>query len=197
MSQRAAQKSESKRAIVESGAILLRERGIAGASVQQVMAGAGLTVGAFYAHFADKHALVSELFARAFEQARAMFDKAADGQSGPERLAAVVERYLSDRHRDNPGLGCPLPATLGEAASSSDEAVRELLGHAVVTMRERLSAVAGPSASEDELYALLALMVGGQIIARATRGTATSSDVLAACRGASRKLVGATKGRRR
>ena len=48
--------------ILESAARLLRERGISGARVADVMKGAGLTVGGFYAHFGSKEALVDEAF---------------------------------------------------------------------------------------------------------------------------------------
>ncbi len=195
MSQRADQKSKSKHAILQSAATILRERGAAGASVQQVMGGAGLTVGAFYAHFGDKNALVTEAFKRALHEAMALVDEAADRQTGAAALSNVVARYLSEQHRDEVRTGCPLPAMLGEAAASGDVAPRELLADAVRTMRDRLAAVLASETEDDRLLALLALMVGGQILARATRGTETSSSVLAACRSAGREL--ATSGARR
>jgi TetR/AcrR family transcriptional repressor of nem operon len=192
MSQRATQKSESKRAILQSAAGILRERGAGGASVQGVMAGAGLTVGAFYAHFDDKNALVAEAFLQALDEAKTLVDEAANGETGGEALSSVVSRYLSEEHRDDVRRGCPLPAMLGEAAASDDASTRELFGRAVMTMRDRLSAVASRDVTDDRLLALVALMVGGQILARATRGTPTSSDVLAACRSAGNVLAGSS-----
>ena len=54
------QKQETRRRIVESAAKAIRERGVEAPSVGEVMAGAGLTVGGFYAHFENKDALMIE-----------------------------------------------------------------------------------------------------------------------------------------
>ena len=64
MSVKAEQKEKSLERILESAARLLRARGIAGAGVAEVMKGASLTVGGFYAHFASKEALVNEALGR-------------------------------------------------------------------------------------------------------------------------------------
>src|SRR5271170_4068750 len=59
------QKERSHATILESAARLLRERGISGARVADVMKGAGLTVGGFYAHFGSKEELIDEVLRRA------------------------------------------------------------------------------------------------------------------------------------
>ena len=58
MSAKAEQKQKTRQAILGAADRLLRKRGIAGATVADVMRGAGLTVGGFYAHFASKEALI-------------------------------------------------------------------------------------------------------------------------------------------
>jgi TetR/AcrR family transcriptional repressor of nem operon len=50
-------KERSHERIVASAGSLMRERGICGASVADVMRGAGMTVGGFYAHFPSKREL--------------------------------------------------------------------------------------------------------------------------------------------
>src|SRR2546429_343541 len=57
-------KELSHETILSSAARLVRERGIGGARVADVMEGAGLTVGGFYAHFASKAELVDETLRR-------------------------------------------------------------------------------------------------------------------------------------
>jgi len=59
------QKERSHGSILESAGRLLRERGISGAGVADVMKGAGLTVGGCYAHFASKEELIDEVLRRA------------------------------------------------------------------------------------------------------------------------------------
>jgi TetR/AcrR family transcriptional repressor of nem operon len=58
MSAKSEQKQRSHARILDSAMSLIRARGIGGASVSEVMKGAGLTVGGFYAHFGSKDALV-------------------------------------------------------------------------------------------------------------------------------------------
>ena len=60
MSAKIEQKELSHETILQSAARLLREKGIAGARVADVMKGAGLTVGGFYAHFTSKTELIDE-----------------------------------------------------------------------------------------------------------------------------------------
>ena len=52
--------------IVAKAATMLRERGIDGLSVADLMQAAGLTHGGFYRHFASKDALVAEATTAAF-----------------------------------------------------------------------------------------------------------------------------------
>ena len=57
-----AEKDKSHARIVASASRLLRERGIDGASVSDVMKDAGLTHGGFYKHFASKDELAETAF---------------------------------------------------------------------------------------------------------------------------------------
>jgi TetR/AcrR family transcriptional repressor of nem operon len=55
------QKARSRAEILRHGARLFRLRGYAGTNIDDVMLAAGLTRGAFYAHFASKDALFAEI----------------------------------------------------------------------------------------------------------------------------------------
>ncbi len=195
MSQRSGQKTASRQAIIASAAEVLRERGAAGTSVQAAMAGAGLTVGAFYAHFPDKAALLSAALDQAMDDTQALVDEAAAGQRGVEALQAVLAQYLSAQHRDDVRHGCPLPSVMGEAATIEGSALQPRLAQALTTLQRRLSAVAPEGLDAEHALALVALMVGGQILARATRSSPLSNRVLAAARQAGAELIaGAGRG---
>ncbi len=196
MSQRSSQKAESRGAIVASAAKLVRKCGAQGMSVQDAMAGAGLTVGAFYAHFADKDALLAEAFELAMADAHALVAGSAQGKTGAVAGTAVVARYLSEAHRDDVQMGCPLPAMLGEAASESSLATRKLLASGVETLRRRIANATGDAVDDETALALVALLVGGQIVARAVRGTAISSETLGACQRAGESLLRSGKARK-
>lgn len=63
MNAKVKRRERSHETILESAARLVRERGISGASIADVMKGAGVTVGG--AHFASKEELVDEALRRA------------------------------------------------------------------------------------------------------------------------------------
>src|SRR6516225_1279032 len=64
----ASQTAEKHERILREAARLFRERGFDGAGVADIMKAAGLTHGAFYAHFPSKEALEAEAVERAFTQ---------------------------------------------------------------------------------------------------------------------------------
>src|SRR5262252_3966629 len=89
--------------IVKEASRLFRERGFENVTVGEVMKAAGLTHGAFYAHFNSKQELQEA--AVAYGQGLSASRARALGATKKDRQA-YVDRYLSSRHRDNPGDGC-------------------------------------------------------------------------------------------
>src|SRR5688572_11255616 len=110
MNAKTERKERSHEGILDSAARLLREKGIAGARVAEVMKGAGLTVGGFYARFPSKEALVDEVFRRTAERLRRELFENLDDKPPADRGEVILKRYISARHRDNVERGCPLPA---------------------------------------------------------------------------------------
>jgi len=180
VSAKSEQKKRSYEAIVASACSLLREKGIAGAKVADVMAGAGLTVGGFYAHFPSKEALVDEALRVTSSAMRAsLFSRLESG--GAER---VLRRYLSAAHRDDAAQGCPFPSVVGEVGTHAGEHA-PAVAQAVSALAEEVARVlpAEPAIAPRHLaLGLVALMYGGLALARATRGSPLSDDVLRACR---------------
>jgi TetR/AcrR family transcriptional repressor of nem operon len=178
-----AQKERSHSGILASASRLVRQRGIAGARVVDVMAGAGLTVGGFYAHFASKEALLEETLASCSNLMRERLFAKLDEKPAPDRALVALKRYLSARHRDDLEAGCPLPAVVGEIGTTAHE-YREAVADHVDEFAGALAAhVHGaPLPARTMALGLIALMVGGLSLARATRGTPLSDEIIAACR---------------
>ena len=193
MSQRAAQKAESRAAILRTAASLLREHGLPGMSVERAMAGAGLTVGAFYAHFKGKDELLDHAFSVALDEIGAIMRTSAGSKQGRAALIEVVSTYLSEGHRDHAESGCPMPAVVSSALSVDDRSLRHLVATGLMTLSERIGDLGGADITSERALALAVILIGGQIIARATRGTPVSSRVLIAARDAGHTLLRATK----
>jgi TetR/AcrR family transcriptional repressor of nem operon len=175
-----AQAAENRERIVTTAARLFRERGIAGVSVADVTAEAGLTHGGFYKHFASKDALVAEAVTRAFaEQADAV--RAAAPETGGDTTAgrpqALIDAYLSAAHRDDPGGGCPSAGFGGDVAhAAGGDGTRWAYAKGVEGFARHLGGGEAPD------LAALSTMVGALILSRATAGTALSDRILAAAR---------------
>lgn len=180
------QKERSHESILASAARLVRARGIAGARVAEVMKGAGLTVGGFYAHFASKEALVDDVLRRAAEEMRARLFEKLPERPDQDLLGLVLRRYLTPAHRDAPLVGCPMPAVVGEIGTTAPEHA-PVLAEIVAAMAAEMEVMApapteGGASKKHLALGLIALMVGGLSLARALAGTALSDEVLKACR---------------
>jgi TetR/AcrR family transcriptional repressor of nem operon len=184
MSAKIEQKELSHETILQSAARLLREKGITGARVADVMKGAGLTVGGFYAHFTSKTELIDEALRRTGAELRERLFARLEQKPPADRAEVILKRYLSAAHRDLLTEGCPMPAVVGEIGTTAPEhgeVLRELLEELAAGLEAALP-VSRSSSRRQRALGLLALMFGGLSLARALRGSELSDDLLKACR---------------
>ena len=184
MNTKTEQKERSHERILESASRLLRARGIAGAGVAEVMKGASLTVGGFYAHFASKEELINEALGRTAAATRERLFARIEDKPAVARAEIILKRYLSPAHRDDLERGCSLPAVVGEVgttAGAHGEMVAAQIG-ALASGIEALLPAAGAVPRRYVALGLVALMVGGLSLSRALRGTPLSDEVLRAAR---------------
>ena len=158
--------------IVEEASRLFRERGFENVSVAEVMKAAGLTHGAFYAHFGSKEEL--EAAAVAYGQ-KISLGRAQRSEGDKTKGPYAADRYLSQWHRDNPGDGCTMAALGAEVARSSPE----LKAAFEEGFEEIISASAG---DREEAMFWLAAMIGGVVLARAVRDPRLSDEILESVR---------------
>jgi TetR/AcrR family transcriptional repressor of nem operon len=198
---RAERKRETHQRIVEIAARHFREEGLAGAGLQRIMKEAGLTHGAFYSHFESKDDLVAEALVSTLARERKRWAGGVAKLPGPARLGRLVARYLSPAHRDAPGAGCPLPSISAEIVRASapvrrafDAELRETI--AQVESVEQGKAAHGRDAEEAHARAagIVALCVGGLLLARAAGDSELSDDILRSCQ---RFAAGRAGGERR
>ncbi|WP_434623270.1 TetR/AcrR family transcriptional regulator [Azospirillum sp. B2RO_4] len=178
------QAAENRRRVVEVASALFRERGFNGIGVADLMKEAGLTHGGFYGQFASKEDLAAEACARAMEVMAERWDDAAETPPGDGALAAMLEGYLTPRHRDHSAAGCPI-AALGVDVSRQGGAVRGAFTRGLRPFIDRLQRlVPGRSAEAKRRAALATLsgMVGALILSRAVDDPALSEEILDAAR---------------
>lgn len=85
----------TRQALLDAGVVVADRHGLAGLSVNRVVAEAEVAKGTFYVHFADREAFVDALHARFHAEVEAAIAAvAADLPPGAERIVAAVEAYL-------------------------------------------------------------------------------------------------------
>jgi TetR/AcrR family transcriptional regulator, transcriptional repressor for nem operon len=182
-------KDETRQRIVDVAARQFRERGVAATGLAGIMAEAGLTNGAFYVHFGSKEDLIRTMLDDALARREQVWRKLDDEEGG---LPALIGDYLSARHRDDPGRGCPTAAMVAEVAREP-AATRSGFTVHIAAIAARIAAkMKGPSAQQPEADALAiyALMVGALQLARAVNDRRLSDRILQSGAAAARRLAG-------
>ncbi|GAA4255099.1 TetR family transcriptional regulator [Dactylosporangium darangshiense] len=173
------QAQANRQRVVATAARMFREQGTA-VSVADVMKAAGLTHGGFYKQFASKEDLVDEATAHAFAGPATYSAVTFEEHAGDPEAArrALIEQYLSVWHRDHPGEGCPVSGFAADLGREPGEATRahHVFSNGVRNLAARLAT------GDDDGMARLCTMVGALALARATRGTPLSEELLQAAR---------------
>jgi TetR/AcrR family transcriptional regulator, transcriptional repressor for nem operon len=158
--------------IVKEASRLFRERGFENVTVGEVMKAAGLTHGAFYAHFGSKEELEKAAIAYGQQLSVGRARSAGETQKGRQ---AYADRYLSVRHRDNPGGGCSM-AALGQEVARSTPEIRAAFEQG---LEDILSAHGG---DRKEAIFRTAAVLGGVVLARAVQDSRLSDEILKSVR---------------
>lgn len=171
-------KAETRRRIIETASERFKQDGIDGSGIATLMSDAGLTNGAFYAHFSSKGDLVANVVA---DQLQAQRDSLSALPSGREALEAFVGEYLSPHHRDHPGTGCPNAALLDEIGRC-DDAVRDAYTEGMQSIVDVIAAHLSPrrpSTARTTAVGLFTVLVATLQLARAVSDRQLSDDILA------------------
>ena len=174
-----AQKEKTHQRIVAIASRRFREKGLAGFGIAELMKEAGLTVGGFYKHFDSRDELVAEALGDALGVWQRQKEAAtSDGQ--PLSFEKIIDDYVSDAHRKNPGAGCAF-STLASEIARSDKQTRTLTTDQV---KADLDLLAGLLPGRDKRAArsrailTFSALVGAMSLARAVSDETLSREIL-------------------
>jgi TetR/AcrR family transcriptional regulator, transcriptional repressor for nem operon len=170
-------KQATRRRILDTAGRRLKTDGIDGSGVATLMADAGLTNGAFYAHFKSKDDLVANVVADQLGAQTQSFRELAPGRAGLEEF---LREYLSPQHRDNPGAGCPAAALLdeiGRCPAETRDAYTDGVRSIVDEIAARL-APADPRSAFGKALGLYTMAVGTLQLSRALSDPKFADEVL-------------------
>jgi TetR/AcrR family transcriptional regulator, transcriptional repressor for nem operon len=178
MPQNPARKARTRAEILDHAARLFRLRGHAGTNIDDIMLAAGLTRGAFYAHFTSK----DDLFAEIVGVGHGLMGRLRAGEP-----SVVLKSYLDKAELSSTAQGCTLAALPGDVARAPLAARLAYANVLYATIAELARAKRRKLDADATVVAILA--VGAVTLARASGDTRLSDWLLRCARRAALPLL--------
>ena len=180
-------KQETRERIVECARQLFNRKGFNDVSIDEIMGEAGLTRGGFYNHFGAKEDLFVEAvlaYTRCNPTDRWEDVELDFSNSGPKLARQMINAYLSKRHLDDLNGHCPMIALPSDVARSSPKvkAAYASLIEAMGAIFEGAASESGYEDSRKQALGMVALCVGGMVLARTLEDQELANEVREAAR---------------
>src|SRR6516162_8780855 len=170
-------KETTRAHILDVASRQFRESGVAAVGLAGIMKAAGLTNGAFYLHFESKEDLVRAVLVDALSRREERHRANRDAKSG---LEDTIRDYLSARHRDGAGSGCPTAALVAEIArhpkKTRDAFTEKISG--IISLTSAQIDEEAPAARRRNAIAIYSMMVGALQLSRAVNDKRLSEEIL-------------------
>ena len=185
-------KERTRQRVLSEAAAAIRAVGPDGIGVAGLMAKAGLTHGAFYAHFESKDDLVAQAVAHMFDESYQRFLARTEHPDPAIAIERFIDSYLSTRHRDHPDHGCPLPSLSGELARLPGPARANFTAglHRLTRSMAKRIVELGRSDADPLASSVIAEMVGALALSRAVAKPSESDALLEASRRSIKARIG-------
>ncbi|MBR1130855.1 TetR/AcrR family transcriptional regulator [Bradyrhizobium iriomotense] len=175
-----ADKAKSRERILDAAAVQIRELGLDGLSIAELMKSAKLTHGGFYGHFDSRNELISDALAKALSEGGPKSARLGN-TNGPRTLKALLNTYLSKAHRDDRSVGCAVAALAGDVARS-DRRTRDVMTSYLSQYFDRVAQLVEGDHPDESAIAIVCTMVGAVALSRVTRDRPMSDKILRAAR---------------
>jgi AcrR family transcriptional regulator len=179
-------KQETRTRIIQSARRLFNRNGFEAVTIGEIMEEAGLTHGGFYKHFAAKEdlyqvAVLEFIRGEPEDWQTRNFDPAAKGAA---LARMILDAYLSKEHFADREASCPmiaLPSDVARGNKAVRGAFREVMEMMVAAFEANLPTT-NDRAPRQRALALVALAVGGMVLARAMDERTAADEVRDAAR---------------
>ncbi|WP_407292343.1 TetR/AcrR family transcriptional regulator [Stutzerimonas zhaodongensis] len=176
------QRDQTRERILQSAARLFAQEGFEQVGINDLMADAGLTRGAFYSYFRTKAELYSESIQHA---AKAGAERLSElGEGG---MVELVDGYLQVSHATGQSMTCPLAFMAADVTRQEPE-VRQIYSSVFQRFVTRLQE-ASPASNRQQALQMAVALIGGLVLARAVDEPELSEEILAACRSDCHELL--------
>ena len=158
-------KEETRQHILDVASKQFRKGGIEAVGLAGLMKDAGLTNGAFYAHFKSKEDLVREVLASAFDK---QLEASSEALKSGLTIEYAIREYLSPKQRDQCEKSCPAASLLAEIARHS-KSTRNVFSEKIRKMLDLFSnqiKESDPVKKQRKSIAIYAQLIGSLQLAR-------------------------------
>jgi TetR/AcrR family transcriptional regulator, transcriptional repressor for nem operon len=169
-------KEKTRKRILDVASRRFRKDGVAASGLAGIMSEAGLTNGAFYAHFKSKECLLRETLATTIADRHAQLER----DTGVGSIEDAIRWYLNESHLEGIEEGCPSAALLPEIGRQS-KPTRKAYENGVLGFISALAAYLpdpGSASSKRRAMAIFSLLIGTLQIARAVTDKALAEGIL-------------------
>jgi TetR/AcrR family transcriptional repressor of nem operon len=168
-------REQVRQKIIQSALQLFNKHGFTAASIDDIMAGAGMTRGGFYSYFQSKSELYAEAISCFVTEKQ---EGIASSANASDRAVMLLRDYLSRQHFEDIESGGLLIGFPNDV-SRSDQSVREAQETALRMMVETFQQGMSPNAhaSREVALALTSLCLGGMVLARAIEDRALADEL--------------------
>jgi len=173
-------KERTRARVLAEAASAIKSKGVERVGVVEVMAGAGLTHGGFYAHFKSKDDLVAQAVTHMFDASYAWFLRHTEGREPADALSNYIDAYLATSQRDDRAHGCPIAVLSGDLPNMPElawarfaDGTERLVG-GIAKLLKRL----GAKDADALAWSAMAEMAGALSLARTVADPDTSNRIL-------------------
>ncbi len=181
-------KQKSREKILDSALKLFTHHGYDKVTIDQLMEHAGLTRGAFYAHFSNKSDIYAESILAAVTRSQSLLPDDTSG-SNHDWLKELFLSYLSHEHINQQAPSCPL-AFLATDVANREPAARKAYTDVYKQLNTLIKTKLMNDPSDyDSSFAITAMMIGGVALGRALNESETVERMLDSCRQTALRLI--------
>lgn len=181
MNKKAQQKIISKQRIINVAARLFKKNGYAATGIDEIMQEAGLTAGAFYAHFKSKKHLLELTVEHSLIKSREQLLKGTERLSGDFKNQIIMNKYISFLHRDLIENGCVIPslgAEIQRASKKNSKVLEKYLSDWVSLLVENMEFNLDDLAKRKKAMSWISQAVGAVMLSRMTKDLKLSDEII-------------------
>ncbi len=198
MTRKQEKKEETRRRMLLAASRRFRSLGFAGTGVDGIAEAAGVTSGAFYAHFGSKDAAFGAALETGLDEVIEAIPK-FQGDAGSKWVQAFADYYLGRAHREDLAGGCAMAALSPEVVRSGPEMHAAYEEKMIRIVNLAASGLEGGSEKERQAraWAMLAILIGGLTVARAVKSRGVAQEIASSICLAAVNAAGAARRQRK